>query len=139
MALALHALADLARVDDVAVVAQRQLALDALQQQRLGVAGAGGAGGRVARVPDGGDAVQGAQRTLVEDLRDEAHAGAQPQPGAVTGADAGALLAAVLQRVEAIEGEAGDIEIGRENAEHAAGFPHLVAHESLRCKHLAKC
>ena len=138
VAVGLQALADLAGVDDVAVVPQRQFAVVALQQQRLRVAGAGGAGRRVARMADGGVAAQGGHGTLVEDLGDEAHAGAKPQAVAVGRADAGALLPAMLQRVEAVEGEPRDVELGREDTEHTAGFPHLVAHESPRHEHLAK-
>ena len=46
----------------------------------------------------------------------------------VGGADAGALLATVLQCVESVEGQSGDIFAGGVDAKDAACFAHLVAH-----------
>ena len=57
-------------VDDVAVVAERQLPVRAADPERLGVIEVAGAGGRVARVADGELARQVAQVIFIEDLRD---------------------------------------------------------------------
>ena len=54
-----------------------------------------------------------------ERLGDLAHATGQPHALAVTGRDAGALLPAVLQRVEAERGQRGGLRVA-ENPENAA-------------------
>ena len=110
-------------VDDVAVVRERELALRAGDDQRLHVRVGARPGGRVARVADRVRAPEVGQDLLVEDLCDEAHLGEALDPGlAVGGGDAGRLLPAVLERVEAEEGESSHILAGGEDAHHAAGF-----------------
>ena len=61
------------------------------------------------------------QRCLVEDLRDEAHVLVDEDLLAVTGRDAGRLLAAVLQRVEPEVRQLGDVLTGSPDAEDPAG------------------
>ena len=69
---------------------------------------------------DGQVPAQRREHLLVEDLADQAevleHHGAPP----VGDGDAGGLLAAVLQRVEPVVGELGDVLAGRPDAEDAA-------------------
>ncbi len=70
---------------------------------------------------DGQVAVQGVQVALVEDLRDQAHVLVDEDLVAVADRDAGRLLAAVLQGVQAEVGELGDLFTGGPDAEDAAG------------------
>ena len=65
-------------------------------------------------------AAQAGQRRLVEDLGDQAEILVDHHAGAVADRDAGGLLPAVLQRVEAEVGELGDLFAGRPDAEDAA-------------------
>ena len=120
--------ADFGGVDHVAVVrdAHGPAVAGVLEQDRLGVAEAAGAGRRVAGVADRRDAVERAELVLGEDLRDEPHAGLQRELPAVGGADAGALLPAVLERVDAVEGEPRHIDGRRPDAEDAASFAGRV-------------
>ena len=67
------------------------------------------------------------QLALVEDLRDEAHVPHGEHAAAVGDGDAGALLPAVLQRVEREVGQAGDVAAGRVDAEDAAHQPAAIA------------
>src|SRR5581483_7359651 len=130
-ALLLELRAHLLRVDDVAVVAERQLAVRAADAERLRVAGVAGACGRVAGGSDREPPGQVAQVVLVEDLRDEPHAGLEVEGSGVGCRDAGALLPAVLQGVEAEERDAGDIFLGRVDAEDAAGLAQRREHRYL--------
>ena len=79
------------------------------------------AGGGVAAVADREVAAQRRERALVEDLGDQAHVLVDEDLLAVGGRDAGRLLPAVLQRVEAEVGELGDVLAGGPDAEDAAG------------------
>ena len=100
------------RVGQVAVVGQRDRPAAGVLHDRLGVAPDGRAGGRVARVADRHPAGQRRQLRLVEHLVDEAHVLHRHHPAAVGDGDARALLAAVLQRVEAEVGEPCDVAVG---------------------------
>ena len=62
------------------------------------------------------------QRLLVEDLADQPEVLEHQHLRAVGDRDAGGLLAAVLQRVEAVVGQLGDVFAGRPYAEYAAFF-----------------
>ena len=69
---------------------------------------------------------------LVEDLRDQAHVLVDEDPAAVADRDAGRLLAAVLEGVEAEVGELGDLLAGRPDPEDAAGVLRaLLAGEQI--------
>ncbi len=102
----------LARVGQVAVVAQRDRPGRGRPERRLGVLPHAGAGGGVAGVADREVAAQRAEVALVEDLRDQAHVLVDQDLRAVAHRDAGRLLAAVLQRVEAEVGQLGDLGLG---------------------------
>ena len=88
-------------------------------------------------MPDRDVAAQAGQRRLVEDLGDQAEILVDDDAGAVADGDAGRLLAAVLQGVEAVVGELGDVLAGSPDAEHAALLPRWrllrhVAHSTGR-------
>ena len=71
--------------------------------------------------------VSAGEHLLVEDLRDEAHVFDDRDLAFVGHGDAGALLAAVLQGVEAEEGEAGDVAAGGDDAEDPTGVVKAIA------------
>ena len=75
----------------------------------------------------------GGQRLLVEDLADQAEVLEDQHLRAVGDGDARRLLAAVLQRVQAVVGELGDFFARRPDAEYAtlfAGFSDRSAGRS---------
>ena len=72
---------------------------------------------------DGDVPVQRVEHGLVEDLGDQAHVLVDHDPGAVADRDARRLLAAVLERVQAVVGELGHILARRPDAEDPAGIP----------------
>ena len=107
-------------VDEVAVVAERQLAAVGAVHG-LGVVPAVGAGRRVADVADGDVAAQRAQLLLVEDLVDEPQlAQGHDVPVHVGGGDAGRLLTTVLEGVEREVGQSRDVVAGGVDPEHSA-------------------
>ena len=108
-------------VDQVAVVAERDRAVGGGAERRLGVLPGAGAGGGVAAVADREVALERGERGLVEDLRDQAHVLVDQDLAAVADRDAGRLLAAVLEGVEAEVGQLGDVLARRPDAEDAAG------------------
>ena len=110
---------ELDRVGQVAVVGEGQLAA-VVAPDRLRVLPGAAAGGRVADVADRHVALQRPQLLLVEDLGDEAGVAHRGDVAALAGGDPGRLLAAVLERVEAEVGEAGDVVPGCVYAEDAA-------------------
>ena len=90
-------------------------------ERRLRVGPDRGAGGRVPAVPHRDVAAQCGQRWLVEDLGDQAHLLVHHDPAAVADRDARRLLPPVLQRVQPVVGELGDVLARRPDTEHAAG------------------
>ncbi len=102
-------LLQLAGVGQVAVVAERDGSVGGGPEGRLRVVPGACAGGGVARVPDRDVALERCQRGLVEDLGDQAHVLVDEDLAAVADRDAGRLLAAVLQGVEAVVGQLGDV------------------------------
>ena len=82
--------------------------------------------GGVAAVADGDVALHRAQRLLVEDLADQPEVLEHQHLGAVGDGDARGFLAAVLQRVQAVVGELGDLFARRPDAEYAALFSWFV-------------
>src|SRR5690606_30409461 len=76
--------------------------------------------GGVARVPDGQVPLEAGQGGLVEHVVHPAHAAVQVHADTVAGGDAGTLLAAVLQGVDAEERRARHVELGAIDAEDAA-------------------
>ncbi len=113
-------LAQVGGVDQVAVVAQRDRAVGGGAERRLRVVPGAGAGGGVARVADRQVPLERVQRGLVEDLRDQAHVLVDQDLAAVAHRDAGRLLAAVLEGVEAEVGQLGDVLTGRPDTEDPA-------------------
>ena len=116
-------------VDQVAVVSQRQRPVLTLHVHRLGVLEAGGAGSGVAGMADGDESGEEGQVVLVEHLRYQPHAGAQVDAASVACGDARALLAAVLEGVDAVEGDSCYVFVRRKHAEHAALLSPVRMHE----------
>jgi len=112
--------AELARVREVAVVAERDRSRAALLDDRLSVRPVRGAGGGVARVSDRDLAGEPAQLLLAEDLGDETHVAKCGDAAFVRDGDPGRLLAAVLQREEPEVREPGDVAVGCVDAEDPA-------------------
>ncbi len=127
-------------VDEVAVVAERDTgARGGVAEHRLGVLPGGGAGCRVTAVPDRDVAFHGGQGLLVEHLADQAQVFEHQHLGAVGDGDPGSLLPAVLQCVEAVVGELGNVLAGCPDAEYAALFAGGVFHLGLLAGHDRGC
>ena len=100
--------------------ATREAAGVEVGKQRLHVAQDGVAGGRVAVVAERDVALEAADHVgLVEVVADEAEPPLGVEVGAVVGDDAGGLLAAMLQGVQAERGQGRRVLVA-EHAEHAA-------------------
>ena len=107
-------------VGQVAVVADREAAAVELGEQRLHVAQDGLAGGGIADMADRRHAGQAVDHLAAgEVVADEAQPPLGMEALAVEGDDAGRLLAAMLQGVQAERGDGGGVGMA-ENAEHAA-------------------
>ena len=115
-----HGVHELAGVGEVAVVGQGEGGAGRRAEHRLGVLPGGGPLSGIADVADGDVAGEVGQGLVVEDLGDQAEVLIDEDLGAVGGGDAGRLLAAVLEGVEAEVGQAGDLLAGRPHAEDAA-------------------
>ena len=103
------------------VAARRGRAVD-----RLGVVPGGRAGGRVAGVADGEVALEAGEVALVEDVGDQAHVLDDHHLGAVADRHAGRLLAPVLEGVEPVEGQVGDLGAGGAHAEDPARLARRI-------------
>ena len=79
---------------------------------------------RVTHVAERVAALQGRERLLVEHLGDEPHAEARLDAAAVADGDAGAFLAAVLERKDAEVGERGGVAV-IEDPEDPAAFVQI--------------
>ena len=113
-------------IREVAVVAQREAAELELGEKRLDVAQDGAAARGVARVADGAVAAQACHDFFVaEIIADQTDRTVRVELRAVEGDNAGRLLAAMLQRVEAEGSECGRVLVA-ENAENSAFFLELV-------------
>ena len=115
----------------------RDLPVRAVDQDRLRVGELALAGRRIAHVADGQRPGQLRQRLAVEDVGDVAHRPRDAHLLAVGRGDAGALLAAVLQRVEAEVGHVGRFGMA-EDAEDAALVLEFIEHGSFRPRRFAK-
>src|SRR5262249_16459392 len=116
----------------VAVVGDGDLAARAIDRQWLGVAQMGRTGGRVAGVADGDVPRPLGPILFSENLGDQPHAAMDMEfPLRVERDDAGAFLAAMLQRVKAVTGEFGRLGMA-ENAENSAVMFRIVPH-GIRC------
>ena len=119
--------AQLVGVDQIAVVADGDLTVRAIDQNRLRVGEPAFAGGRIADVSDG-DVTWQLRRASARRRRPRR----SPSPrhadlAAVGGGDARALLTAMLQRVQAEVGHVGGFGM-TEDAEDAALVFELVQH-----------
>ena len=108
-ALLLELMANLGGIRQVAVVGKRDLAARVVDEQRLRVGEQARARRRIAHMADGDALVLHVRNLMAEYFVDEAHAARHIHPGAVRDGDAGALLPAVLQGIEAEVRQAGDI------------------------------
>src|SRR5438309_3697335 len=97
--------APLGGVGEVAIVAECDLTLVAVDHDRLSIKQSFVAGSGVARVTDGQTARELRKHTRLENLFDFAHRAVNVQLLAVTGNDARRFLAAMLQRVKTEIGE----------------------------------
>ena len=103
-----------AGVGDVAVMGDGEAAAGELGEERLHVAQVRAAGGRIAVMADGAVALEPLHhRRLGEVVADQADMALAAELLAVEGDDAGRLLAAVLQRVQAERGQRAPLRDGR--------------------------
>ena len=110
----------LGRIDDVAVVGQREVARVVVEEEGLDVLQAAAPRRRVADVADGHAALQPGELLALEDLRHEPAALVAAKLARVIDADDTApLLPAVLQRMQPVVGQRGGL-LGTVDAEHAA-------------------
>lgn len=93
-------LGELSRVDQVAVVAERDGAVPGGAERRLGVLPDGGTGRRVAGVAHRDMTLERTEGGLVEDLGNEAHVLEDEDLGAVADRDSRGFLAPMLEGVE---------------------------------------
>src|SRR5439155_13014256 len=112
--------AQLRRVDQVAVVAERDRADASVLNERLRVRPLRRARGRVAVVADRDLYLQAAQLLLVEDLAHEPEVAQRREASVVGDGDSGRLLPTVLKREEAEVRQPGHVPAGRVNAEDPA-------------------
>ena len=123
----------LAGIHDVAVVSHGNLPVGAIDQDRLRVVCAAVARRGIADVPDGDMAGQLLERFFGECLVHVAHRFRQANLLAVGSGDAGALLTAMLQRIESEVREVRRLRMA-EDAEDAAVVLKFVArHHAARC------
>ena len=120
-AAAVDQVAQLGAVGEVAVVRQGDRAAGVAAQRGLGVLPGRAAGRGVAAVADREVAAQRRERALVEHLGHQPHVLVDEQSLAVGGGDAGRLLPAVLQGVEPVVGELGDVLARGPDAEDTTG------------------
>ena len=127
--------APLGGVGEVAVVAERDFALVAVDHDRLRVEQRFVSGGGVARVADGEIAGKICEDRRGEDFFDFAHGAVEMELGAVAGDDAGGFLAAMLERVEAEVGELRGFFVA-EDAEDATVVVEVIVFEDGEiCRH----
>ena len=114
-------------VDQVAVVSEGDAgACGCVAKHRLGVLPRRGSARGVAAVADRHVALHGAECLLVEHLADQPEVLEHQHLGAVCHGDARGFLASVLQGVQAVIGELGDLFAGSPHAEYAALFSWFV-------------
>jgi hypothetical protein len=115
-------LAKLLRVHEVAVVRDRDRAVAIGGDERLEVRRMVRTRGGVTVVPDGARSGQRRDDVAREDLRDQTAPAVHMEPTIVRGADACALLAAMLQRVEAQVREPGRFGMAEDPEDAALSF-----------------
>ena len=123
---AFQACADIAQVDQVAVVRDGDEALGGVDANRLRIQQCRISCRRVAGVADGHGAGKLGKYVVGENLRHQAHALDVREMLPICGRDAGRLLAAMLQGVKAEISLACSVMVAV-NGDHAAFFVELVA------------
>ena len=122
-ALVLQLAAQRRAVRQVAVVAQGHVAVVEAEDERLDVVRGARAGRGVAHVADGPVSLESFDFALVaEHLGEQAESAMAGQMAVIVGDDTGALLTAMLQRVQAEIGESGGVRV----APHAEDATFLV-------------
>jgi hypothetical protein len=124
-AIALEAGAEVAEIDEVAVVCDGDESPGGVDADGLSVEQGRVAGSGVAGVADGHGAGELGEHVVGEDLRNQAHAFDVGEVLAVGGSDAGRLLSAMLQGVEAEIGFSGGVGVVV-NGDYAAFFMESV-------------
>ncbi|MEJ0044546.1 MAG: hypothetical protein WDM81_21025 [Rhizomicrobium sp.] len=121
-----------ARIGEIAVMRERKAAAGQVGEHRLDVARRRAARRRIAVMADGEGAfeIERAGGVLAaEDVADEARMPLRDEMALVIGDDAGRLLAAVLERMQAKDRQRAGIGVA-EHAEHAAFLVELIV---LKC------
>jgi hypothetical protein len=118
-------------IDKITVVGEGKLAVGALHAEGLGILDAAGAGGGVAVVAYRDVAGEMTKVFLIEDLGDETHSEVEVDAVSVGCGYACALLPSVLERIESIEGDPGDVFAGSIDPEDAAILPGTGQHAYL--------
>ena len=108
-------------------MANRDLAVRAINQDRLRVQQPALPRRRVPHVPDGGRPGQARQRLAIERVGDVAHRPRDAYLPAIRGGDARALLSPMLQRVQTEVRHVGGLEVA-EDAEDTALVLELIEH-----------
>ena len=119
------------RIHDIAVVRQREVARIVAEQKRLHVLDAAASRCGIAHMTDGHVAPERAERFLLEDLRNEPFALDAAENSVVHAHDAGSLLSAVLQGMQAVVGERGGVR-HPVDAEHPALLVQFAVSNQLR-------
>ena len=123
-------IADLVGIHKVAVVAERERPVHAVDDDRLRIRELAVSGGGVAHVTDGLGPWQLRQGVLVERLVDMPHCLRVADPHTVGRRNAGALLAPVLQGVESEIRQVGSLGMSVD-PEHAAFVFEFVEHHAI--------
>ncbi len=121
------------RVGKVAVVAQREFALIAIDHDGLRVYERSVSGGGIARVANGGRAGKRRDHVRRENFLHVAEALVHVYVRAVGGGDAGRFLSAMLQRVEAEVGHFRGFGVA-ENSEHAAVIVKVIVFDGVKLR-----
>jgi len=117
--------ADGAGIYQIAVVGDCDCALIGLHHDGLGIEESGISGGGITRVTDGENAAQRGEYLLGEDIGDQSHGAVTAEALAIGTDDAGGLLAAMLQSVQAEVGELLCLRMGMDG-DYAAFFTKFV-------------
>ena len=117
-------------VGEIAIVADGDFALVAIDHDGLRVEDGLIAGGGITRVADGAVAGKFCENAGDEDFLDFAHGAVDVEVRAVAGDDAGGFLAAMLQGVKAEVGEVGGFRMA-EDAEDAAFVVEVIVEDVL--------
>ena len=125
-AVRLQPFAQLDRVDEVPVVAERHRAAGVVNGDRLSVPLGGVARGRVAHVPDGGVARQLLEPIGGEDVVDVPHLPHGTQLFTVGGHDAGRFLPTVLEGVQAEIGQVRRFRVSKDSDHPTHGGSKLA-------------